>query len=132
MRIHKFPDAPPTARQHCRHYKYVRDPNDFKNSGPTCKIGKMVDAPGRTLPCLPDGTGCRFREEWTDEERAAWKEWSDASIERALALLNAIPDDGEKGEIDCPNCEGPADWVRAFNGHIHARCRTPNCSAFMQ
>ena len=38
------------------------------------------------------------------------------------------------GEMDCPVCKaGRLRYSRAgYNGHIHARCSTPSCVAWME
>jgi hypothetical protein len=40
-----------------------------------------------------------------------------------------------RGAIPCPNCEGGTlGFTRAgaYNGHIHARCSTKDCTAWME
>lgn len=37
------------------------------------------------------------------------------------------------GQVDCPQCAKPLHWSKAqCNGHIHARCETDNCIAWME
>lgn len=40
---------------------------------------------------------------------------------------------GASGSTVCPNCQGTLHYSRAGgNGHIHARCSTANCVAWME
>lgn len=40
---------------------------------------------------------------------------------------------GASGSTVCPNCQGTLHYSRAgSNGHIHARCSTANCVAWME
>ena len=34
----------------------------------------------------------------------------------------------------CPQCGGKLHWTRAisYNGHVHAKCETENCLAWME
>ncbi len=38
------------------------------------------------------------------------------------------------GKFPCPICDGEGDlsFSRASNGHIHAKCSTPKCTAWME
>ncbi len=134
----EFPDPPPRASQHCRFYSY--DPRGFltEGGGPHCARGVDLSEPGSAMNmCMPYGGKprglCSQREDWTEGERVAFKEWSDAHLIRCLALLEAVPDEGSAGVFECPSCGGKAHFTRApRNGHIHAGCRTKNCSGFMQ
>lgn len=128
------PPKPPIARQHCRHYSYELG---LRGRGSMCAAGCDMSAPGAFLPCMPPdiqrGATCTKREDWTDEERAAWKAWGAHHIERMFVVFAAIPDDFG-GEVPCPACgAGRVSYSRArSNGHLHAACSTPNCFAVMQ
>lgn len=40
---------------------------------------------------------------------------------------------GGRGQCKCPNCEGEISYsVASVNGHMHARCSTPQCVSFME
>lgn len=142
------PPRPPAARQHCRHYRYVRGPD----GGPRCAVSSAppVDwlacmppdpsplVPGNTtprvLPRIP--VACPKREEWTEAERAAWQVWRREAMLRAVLIMRVIQSvqSVSAGVIPCPACGvGTVSWSRAAcNGHIHARCSTPDCFAVMQ
>ncbi len=50
------------------------------------------------------------------------------------AIVDAIKNGAAKhGQIPCPICsDGALLYGQAHNGHIHARCTTPNCTAWME
>lgn len=42
---------------------------------------------------------------------------------------------GKTGQIDCPVCGQPAALrfsLAGYNGHVHARCFTPDCVSWME
>jgi hypothetical protein len=130
------PPKPPTARRHCRHYDYHFGPG----FGPSCRAGVDLGERGDVKPCMPaviakDAT-CPLREEWTEEERAAWGAWAAHSMARTIVVLAAIPsgpgDTG--GTIPCPACgTGTVRFSRApMNRHLHATCSTPHCFSILQ
>jgi isoaspartyl peptidase/L-asparaginase-like protein (Ntn-hydrolase superfamily) len=96
-----------------------------------------MSAPGSALPCMPPdsqrGASCPRREDWSEEERAAWEAWSSHHCERMLAVFAALPGDNF-GKFPCPACgTGTVSYVRSrSNGHLHAACSTPHCFAVMQ
>jgi hypothetical protein len=132
---------PPKASHHCRHYSYERGMNW---SGPKCACEIDLTAPKATEPCMPEGTGCDWREEHTEEERAAWHKWREERMERMTKILLQIPGSsrdkknkpewGKRGEFPCPACEvGTVRWARAsINGHLHAACTTDGCFGVME
>ena len=127
--MREFPPPPPRAQHHCRHYscdlRWLRS----SGVGPQCGLGVIGDD---VKPCMPDGTGCVHREEWSDLERQAHRAWSEAYTERCMSLLAAVPE-GIEGMFGCPNCGSEAWYSRSsHNGHIYAACTTPNCSGILQ
>ena len=134
------PRPPGPARQHCRHYGYAPG---LVDGGPTCAVGVNNRQPGGSAPCMPDGTGCPSRSDWTEEERAAWKAYGDERLGRMAVIMPTIPGSadrkhreewGKDGVIDCPACGvGKVSWSRArSNGHLWARCSTPDCFSVIQ
>lgn len=123
-------DRPPHATHHCRHYSYRRATDDW---GAKCAQCMPRSEPG------PYVEPCAWREEWTDDERAAWKAWSDERAVRMLTIIAQIPGSsrdkktkpfwGKSGEFPCPACKtGTVRWARAsVNGHMRAACTTPDC-----
>lgn len=92
---------------------------------------------------MPDGTGCPKRGDWAEAERAAWKAHTDEHLDRMRIIMPVIPGSsdrkhreewGKQGIIDCPACgAGKIHWSRALsNGHLWARCSTPNCFSIIQ
>lgn len=132
---------PPRANHHCRHYEWDR--------GAKCGAGEDLSRPGSSLSCMPpdpDNPGraqCPWREEWNDQERAAWKAWVAERRDRMVAVLAMIPGTsrnkcdewGKSGVLDtCPACKtGRVQWSRSrSNGHLHAACSTPGCFAVIE
>ncbi len=128
------PPKPPIARQHCRHYSYELG---LHGRGPMCAVGCDMSKPVSSLPCMPPdsqrGATCSGREDWTEEERAAWEAWNAHHKERMLIVFAAMPT-GRSGTFPCPACgTGTVSYARApSNGHLHAACSTPHCFAVMQ
>lgn len=139
------PEAPPPcATKHCRHYSYNRE-----GDGPTCSQGVDLSGRGASVICMPSGVQfgktfepCPWREDYTEEEQANWKEWARKTAIRSIAIMSLIPgsstkkDDhwGESGKFQCPACGGGlVRWVRStVNGHLAARCSTPDCFEVME
>jgi len=41
--------------------------------------------------------------------------------------------EGNRGKIECPKCEGDLHWSRAsLNGHVWGKCKTENCLSWVQ
>lgn len=56
-----------------------------------------------------------------------------AAVLRArVAVLEAGAKPGTAGETECPVCKGTLVWRMASNKHIHARCETVGCVAWME
>jgi hypothetical protein len=145
------------ASKHCRHYSYVRTTNQEKQ-GPRCACGiDLREKPGQSLMCMPPGVidtallsqgraidePCDWREEFTDDERLAWSAYAAESLARMTVIMPLIPGSADKrdrkfwgqtGSFPCPCCDGgTVRWLRArSNGHVHARCSSPDCFAVMQ
>lgn len=145
-------DRPPHASHHCHHYEYVRAAKDY---GPKCAVGIDLQNGVSVAACMPDApvsvaasAQCAWREEHTDEERAAWKAWQAERQFRMFLVLAEIPGSsrdkknkpfwGQRGEFECPACKaddksGTVRWARApSNGHVRAACTTPDCCEFME
>lgn len=122
---------PPIARHHCRHYHYVL-PITRPDSGPNCDVGIDLSAPSAALCCMPHKDGqptCASREEWTDAERAAWKEWVEAGKKRLIAAIGAVPHPiplNTGGYVKCPNCGGQLSYARWHRGG-ELGCSTGGC-----
>ena len=126
------PPKPPIARQHCRHYAYK---GGLVDGGPRCAAGVDNSGPGGALPCMPDPRApCPSRQDWSEQERAAWQAWEAEHRQRMVVIMTAIPREGFDGRMLCPGCgAGIVRWGRArSNNHLHAACTTPNCFQVMQ
>lgn len=119
-----------------------------------CRAGVKYDdvqVAGKGLPCIrgtkPFDRGeslqCDKRRWHTDEEIRQRVAESDASMERFMLAMAVIHADMEQhgygkgnggiSEVICPNCSKTLRYsVAGYNGHIHARCETDGCVAFMQ
>jgi hypothetical protein len=103
----------------------------------------------RSLPCIPDrnlgGATCEKCELPTAEELAAEEREMNERVERIGKARAAIVATlggpwkkgvtGSRGVIACPVCgkpEGLRFTRSGYNGHIHARCDTPDCCSWME
>lgn len=93
------------------------------------------------VPCFA-GDGrlpCERRQFPTPEEVAAEVAASDRFFEnykkaRAAIMASVMARRGSGGSIDCPICGvlGSLVFSIAHNGHVHAKCRTAGCVAWME
>ena len=97
----------------------------------------------RSLPCVDSlnlgGAACEKRCMPTPEAVAAKVEADNRAVEAMLTARHAIVQvtDGRRGvhgSIACPACKsGSLTYsVAGSNGHIHARCSTDGCVAWME
>ncbi|WP_199223796.1 MULTISPECIES: hypothetical protein [unclassified Novosphingobium] len=78
----------------------------------------------------PRGT-CAQRQEWTDEERAAWSSAVEAGMARMVAAIAALPAPiplRTSGSVECPNCLGTLSYSRWHRG-AEICCATPGCTS---
>ena len=95
---------------------------------------------GRSFPCHSGpgmnvtGVTCLKRATPTRAEAEAHVAEGDAMIARYFKARTAITDDGRsEGEVACPNCaSGRLAFVKASNGHVHAKCSTEGCCSWME
>ena len=122
---------PLRATCHCRHYSYGRG-DLIADRGPCCAAGCDLSDPGASGACMPEPRAqCAKREEYTDDERDAWKAWSKAGMDRlgnAIAALPAPLAINARGHITCPNCGGDLHYGRWHRGAF-VQCSTDNCCA---
>jgi len=96
--------------------------------------------PGRHLPAGTNQCHCRSlrfpTKEEADAEAAEWGQYME-KMETALKVIDPIRKEQRgknwQGVIECPNCKGKLH-VRhaACNGHVHAKCETDGCVAWME
>ena len=64
-----------------------------------------------------------------------WGSDGGSFITLMMQARNKIVATGESsGILECPKCKGRLHWTRAiaYNGHVHARCETEDCLAWME
>ncbi len=134
------------SRQFCNHFRSM---SEHKECAAGVAYESLRGIPFDKRPCFctngkPHGGGCDKAEYPTPEEIAA----RDAEIQRhfqdmALVRTAIVAHlgghwkkgmEGGGGSIPCPVCEkGSVRFSRSgYNGHIHARCSTPDCVAWME
>lgn len=117
---------PLRASKHCRHYSYELG----LGGGPRCARELDLTAPGSTKCCMPDPNGpCTLRQEYTDEERAAWAAAREESSARLVEAIKAVPHPipmRSGGTVACPNCEGVLHYGR-WRGGGEIKCETEFC-----
>ena len=102
---------------------------------------------GNRIPCISKYVGpgvveCDKRQEPTDQQIAEYQQKVKESMERVAKIRKAIVDEigpwkkgtpGTSGSIPCPCCDGEVSFSRAgYNGHVHARCSSPDCASWME
>jgi hypothetical protein len=107
----------------------------MKKTPPTLTVEQIVSVQPMKAP-----TKLKFERRELTQEMAE-------STERALKAMTAVSDffrvkemRGELGrwadetyEIDCPNCDGTLTFGgNSYNGHVHAKCSTPDCCSWME
>ena len=102
----------------------------------SCRAGILYltfgPSPVKDWPCCADVGRCEKKRLPTEEKLAAHKEKWEEATRQTLTLMSSIPE-GRSGTAPCPKCGSTVDWSRArLNGHLHVRCRTPNCIVVMQ
>lgn len=137
---------------HCKHYNGRE--LFLGNTGGKCRAGVDPiysfcggDRTGwvRKVPCLRTNETdaiCPAAEYPTEEEDEQRRAEMSAYMDRFLATLSIVRPAIEaahkatgdwSGAIDCPQCSKPLHWSKAkVNGHIHARCETEECVAWME
>lgn len=84
---------------------------------------------------------CAYLHLPTTEEVEADRKRSDAAIERTMAAIRVAsvwrvmpkPTEDRREVIECPVCKGRLHLSQAAcNGHVHGKCETPDCVAWME
>lgn len=99
----------------------------------------------KKVPCLRTNETdaiCPAAEYPTQEEARQKAAEFEAYIDDFVALLTKVRPAIEaqhkatgawSGTLDCPKCAKPLHWSKAqCNGHVHARCETEECVAWME
>lgn len=126
---------------HCVHFTGVQNP--------ACAAGVNYDAARGTgkLPCLreyADGATCDKAQFPTREEAVAEFAAEEAAFARHALAHRAAHDDakvkgfgkghGGADSVPCPICTTGRIYYRvaSYNGHMHAKCETDGCVAWME
>ena len=128
--------------------KWCKYRTPFDDKHKTCEVGvdfHQFMGPGtfHMMPCLGESpeaiARCPQYCAYTEEELAEQEREMNERFERMGKIRKAIvahieATDKWSGEIPCPACEtGTVRYSRAHcNRHVHARCSTPNCAAWME
>jgi hypothetical protein len=91
---------------------------------------QQLDCPSRVLPT---------EEQLAEDDRRVLKSIENMAAARK-AIMEKVKAEGMmkqniRGSIPCPNCKtGTLGFTRAgaYNGHVHARCSTEGCTAWME
>lgn len=137
---------------HCKHY----NGRDLFNgsAGGKCRAGvdPIYSFCGgersgwvKKVPCLRTNETeavCPAAEYPTQEEAQKRAVEMKAAMDRAIAVIAKVrpaivaehkATGAWSGKLDCPQCSKPLRWsVARVNGHIHARCETEECVAWME
>ena len=125
--------------QKCRHFLGIQHATCGaglplpKKCGGVCVPFALADTFAKPSPC--PGFALLTRE----EERAQDRE-VDALVAKINTARRAITDHTKGarscgGRIACPVCKAAGTTLTftvAFNGHVHARCSTPECVTWME
>lgn len=133
--------------EYCQHY----DPQGVKKG---CKAGMDIEK----IQCVPTGTkgikwgpcigGHKLADplahcaKWLRRTREQGEKRAD-NIERSIKIMTLVmpavdewrktPPIGKAGVIKCPACGGDLHLSQSsYNGHVHARCSTVDCVAWME
>lgn len=139
---------------HCKHFNGVRSV--------VCEAGVKYEdvelgkgTPKYSLPCIKAspisrtlrnelGATCEKCLMPTEEELMAQVLEMQDDMEKTMMVRQSIVKHlggpwkrgmkGSAGSIDCPACgKGRVNFTRSgYNGHIHAKCSTDNCVAWME
>ena len=88
----------------------------------------------------PNSRPCEHLRRPTPEEIAADEVWTKQQMDTLSTVLLGIADWRQKHEgrsyaeiIECPACKGRLHLsIAAYNGHVHGRCETDGCVAWME
>jgi hypothetical protein len=150
-RASKWPTLMEQTMGRCKHFNGVQ--NDACAAGvvyesvrldhdPLPNAGTSAGKTTRSLPCLarfnPGGATCALATFPTREEAEEREARSTAYLNAVFAARRIIVEQtcgmrGVRGSVECPTCGKRLGFsVASSNGHIHARCETPDCLAWME
>lgn len=99
----------------------------------------------KKVPCLRTNETeaiCPAAEYPTMEEEMERQRELEAAMDAFIVVLTKVRPEIEaahkatgkwSGSLECPQCSKPLHWSKAqCNGHVHARCETEDCVAWME
>lgn len=126
-----FDDAIKVCKAGVNYHQFQKSPD-----------GTIIPGYGALMPCLGQSAEAKARcpqySGWTAEEIAAREADMEARLGRIGTIRKAIVAEtkstlSRSGVMPCPACgTGKVSWSMASNGHVHARCSTPQCASWME
>lgn len=100
---------------------------------------------GMRRPCDADNVGssvrtCTLYEEATQDELdedAKLVQEAEERFKLVVPVIQTIKENNKgrnnNGTVTCPVCKGKLNWIHAArNGHVHGKCETTGCLAWME
>lgn len=133
---------------YCQHYKRGKGADMVCNAGMDLATIKKVPTGDRGIlwgPCIEGHTLANPTEHcqhWIRRTREMGEKRAD-EIEKAITRMTVVmpvvdqwrlkEPFGKREVIECPVCKGKLHLSQAaYNGHVHAKCETEDCVAFME
>lgn len=116
----------------------IRFTEKSARGGTYLKAGEVA---AERKPWKYEGKPCPFYEAPTDAEVQADREESDRAMERTFAAIKVAsawrvrpkPAQNRAEVVECPVCKGRLHLSQsAYNGHVHGKCETAGCVAWME
>ena len=133
---------------YCQHYKRGKGADMVCAAGMDLKTIKKVPTGEKQIkwgPCIEGHTLPNPREycpHWIRRTREQGEKRADAvaATMRRMTVVMPVVDEWRKKKpfgkaevIECPECKGKLHLSQsAYNGHVHAKCETPGCVAWME
>ncbi len=100
-----------------------------------------VPAETKPFPGAQAKECCPFYAELSAKEVQDERAASDAHLEKTIAAIKVAgawrvrpkPAQDRSGTVECPVCKGKLHLSQsAYNGHVHGKCETADCVAWME
>jgi hypothetical protein len=121
----------------CKHFTGIQNK--------VCKVGISYDGFARpSFPCIKafneKGLVCSKYEEPTAEELKEWNDFIQGRMNMLIAAQTVVEPfrarnkgKSAKEVVECPCCKGKLHMtIAAYNGHVHGKCETDGCLAWME
>lgn len=131
----------------CKHFNGVVNEKCRAGIAYEKLVGGYLSPSRKELPCIifqgknremREMVNCELREFLTEKEQAAKEREVEKSFMKIFTARKAITEHMQgksgRGDIQCPVCGiGKLSFVVSeVNGHIHAKCTTSGCVAWME